>query len=39
MLSLLIANAGVTVSEFVGIAAACELFGIPRLISVHLPLS
>ncbi len=36
MLSLLIANAGVTVSEFVGIAAACELFGIPRLISVPL---
>jgi len=34
MLSLLVANAGVTVSEFVGIAAACELFGIPRLISV-----
>jgi NRAMP (natural resistance-associated macrophage protein)-like metal ion transporter len=36
MLSLLVANAGVTVSEFVGIAAACELFGIPRLISVPL---
>ena len=36
MLSLLIANAGVTVSEFVGIAAACELVGIPRLISVPL---
>ena len=30
MLSLLIANAGVTVSEFVGIAAAAELFWISR---------
>ena len=27
MLALLIANGGVTVSEFVGIAAAMELFG------------
>src|SRR6185312_5829068 len=36
MLALLIANAGVTVSEFVGIAAATELFGIPRFISVPL---
>src|SRR5262247_3124538 len=34
MLALLIANAGVTVSEFVGIAAATELFGIYRYISV-----
>jgi len=34
MLALLIANAGVTVSEFVGIAAATELFGIPRFVSV-----
>jgi Mn2+/Fe2+ NRAMP family transporter len=34
MLSLLIANAGVTVSEFVGIAAAAELFGISRFIAV-----
>lgn len=34
MLALLIANAGVTVSEFVGIAAATELFGVPRFISV-----
>ena len=32
MLALLIANAGVTVSEFVGIAAAAELFGISRFI-------
>lgn len=36
MLALLIANAGVTVSEFVGIAAATELFGIPRYISVPI---
>ena len=36
MLSLLIANAGVTVSEFVGIAAATELFHIPRFVSVPL---
>jgi len=34
MLALLIANAGVTVSEFVGIAAATELFGLSRFISV-----
>lgn len=36
MLSLLIANAGVTVSEFIGIAAAAELFGISRFIAVPL---
>ncbi len=36
MLALLIANAGVTVSEFVGIAAATELFGVPRFLSVPL---
>ena len=36
MLSLLIANAGVTVSEFVGIAAAAELFGVSRYIAVPL---
>ncbi|MDQ2854784.1 MAG: Nramp family divalent metal transporter, partial [Acidobacteriota bacterium] len=36
MLALLIANAGVTVSEFVGIAAATELFGVSRLISVPI---
>lgn len=34
MLSLLIANGGVTISEFLGIAAASELFGIPRFVSV-----
>ena len=36
MLALLIANGGVTVSEFVGIAAASELFHIPRNVSVPL---
>ena len=36
MLALLIANAGVTVSEFVGIAAATELFGLSRYIVVPL---
>lgn len=36
MLALLIANGGVTVSEFVGIAAATELFGVPRVVSVPL---
>ena len=36
MLALLIANGGVTVSEFVGIAAATELFDVPRFISVPL---
>ena len=34
MLALLVANAGVTVSEFVGIAAATELLGVSRFISV-----
>ena len=36
MLALLIANAGVTISEFVGIAAATELLGVPRFLSVPL---
>jgi Mn2+/Fe2+ NRAMP family transporter len=36
MFALLIANAGVTVSEFVGIAAATELLGITRFVSVPL---
>lgn len=36
MLALLIANAGVTVSEFVGIAAATQLFGINHYVSVPL---
>jgi Mn2+/Fe2+ NRAMP family transporter len=34
--ALLVANGGVTVSEFVGIAAATELFGVPRYVSVPL---
>src|SRR5687767_16001788 len=36
MLALLIGNGGVTVSEFVGIAAAMELFGVARYISVPI---
>src|SRR5688500_8825943 len=36
MLALLIANGGVTISEFVGIAAATELLGVPRFLSVPL---
>jgi NRAMP (natural resistance-associated macrophage protein)-like metal ion transporter len=34
MLCLLTANAGVTVSEFVGIGAAAELFGVSRSLAV-----
>ena len=34
MLTLLMANAGIIVSEFVGIAAAAELFGVSRYIAV-----
>ena len=36
MLALLIANGGVTVSEFVGIAAALELLGVVRYVSVPI---
>jgi len=36
MLALLIANGGVTISEFIGIAAAMELFGIARYVSVPI---
>lgn len=36
MLALLIANGGVTVSEFLGIAAAMQLFGIPPYISIPI---
>lgn len=36
MLALLIANTGIIVAEFVGIAQASELFGISRYISVPL---
>ncbi|HEX8263889.1 MAG TPA: Nramp family divalent metal transporter [Pyrinomonadaceae bacterium] len=39
MLALLIANLGVIISEFVGIAQASELFGIPRYITVPLTAS
>ncbi|MEA2573545.1 MAG: hypothetical protein QOH93_843 [Chloroflexia bacterium] len=34
ILVLLVANAGVTISEFVGVAAAAQLFGIPGWIAV-----
>src|SRR5919201_2511920 len=36
MLVLLVANGTVTIAEFAGIAAAGEVFGIPRLIAVPL---
>jgi Mn2+/Fe2+ NRAMP family transporter len=36
MLTLLLANILITISEFAGIAAACELFGIPKYITVPL---
>jgi len=36
MLALLVANGGVTVSEFVGIAAALELLAVPRFVSVPI---
>lgn len=36
MLTLLIANTLLTISEFVGVAAASELFGIPKYITVPL---
>ncbi len=36
MLALLVANTGVIISEFVGIAQASELLGIPRFVSLPL---
>ena len=36
MLALLIANSGVIVSEFVGIAQASELFGIPKYFTIPI---
>src|SRR5512145_1951858 len=36
LLTLFVANVGVIVSEFVGIAAAAELFGVSRYIAVPL---
>src|SRR5262245_61336973 len=36
LLTLLVANAGIIFSEFIGIAAASELFGVPRYVSVPL---
>lgn len=34
MMTLLVANTGIIISEFVGIAAAAELFGVSRYIAV-----
>src|SRR5215468_3641394 len=36
MLTLLVANILITISEFAGIAAACELFGVSKYITVPL---
>ena len=36
MLAVFVANTGVTISEFVGIAAAAEIFGVPRYAAVPL---
>lgn len=36
MLALLVANTGVIISEFVGIAQASELLGVPRFLSLPL---
>ncbi len=36
MLALLIANTGVIISEFVGIAQASELLGVPRFVSLPI---
>jgi len=36
MLALLVANQATTISEFAGVAASLELFGVPRLVGVPL---
>ena len=36
LLTLLIANTGIIVSEFIGVAAAAELFGVSRYVAVPL---
>ncbi len=36
LLTLLVANTGIIVSEFVGVAAAAELFGVSRYVAVPL---
>src|SRR5438067_12507400 len=36
MLALLVANQATTISEFAGVAASLELFGVPRLLGVPL---
>src|SRR6185295_6080483 len=36
LLTLLVANTGIIVSEFIGVAAAAELFGVSRYVAVPL---
>ncbi|MBV9217444.1 MAG: divalent metal cation transporter, partial [Acidobacteria bacterium] len=36
MLALVVANAGIIIAEFIGIAQASEIFGVPRLVTVPL---
>src|SRR5436305_127438 len=36
LLTLLVANTGIIISEFIGVAAAAELFGISRYVAVPL---
>ena len=36
MTLLLVANAGLTVSEFAGVGAAMEIFGVSRFVSVPI---
>lgn len=36
LLALVVANVGTTIAEFAGVAAGCELFGIPRTLSVPI---
>ena len=36
MLSVLLANLAITISEFIGIGVACELLGVPRAVAVPL---
>jgi NRAMP (natural resistance-associated macrophage protein)-like metal ion transporter len=36
MVSVLLANLAITISEFLGIGVACELLGVPRVVAVPL---
>jgi len=36
MLTVLLANLAITISEFIGIGVACELLGVPRAVAVPL---